>query len=192
MYGQMTAGSWIDIGTPGILQGTYETFALRRRKHLGGDLAGKLVVSGGMGAVGGAAASRGPRSTAARFWELTSDPNAIKRRVKSATAMLWFNDLDESLRILKNAVRKREAPPLDWLPLRGPDPRRSPSPGVVPDLLNRPDLRARSVKWLHPQGLDVRPQRNCASAILANTAAARSIPSPRTSAGCSTCKNSAR
>src|SRR5260370_1080697 len=49
MYGQMTAGSWIYIGTQGILQGKYETFAAAGRKHFGGDLAGKLVVTGGMG-----------------------------------------------------------------------------------------------------------------------------------------------
>src|SRR5437667_12259280 len=49
MYGQMTAGSWIYIGTQGVLQGTYETFAAAARKHFGGDLKGKLVVSGGMG-----------------------------------------------------------------------------------------------------------------------------------------------
>ncbi|HEX9222385.1 MAG TPA: hypothetical protein VF860_03555, partial [Candidatus Acidoferrales bacterium] len=54
MYGQMTAGSWIYIGTQGILQGTYETFAAAARKHFGGGLAGKLVVSGGMGGMGGA------------------------------------------------------------------------------------------------------------------------------------------
>src|SRR2546430_14526213 len=54
MYGQMTAGSWIYIGTQGILQGTYETFAAAARKHYGSNLAGKLVVSGGMGGMGGA------------------------------------------------------------------------------------------------------------------------------------------
>src|SRR5205807_1615457 len=54
MYGQMTAGSWIYIGSQGILQGTFETFAAAGRKHFGGDLAGKLIVSGGMGGMGGA------------------------------------------------------------------------------------------------------------------------------------------
>src|SRR5215472_4663305 len=54
MYGQMTAGSWIYIGSQGIVQGTYETFAAVGRKHFGGSLAGKLVVSGGMGGMGGA------------------------------------------------------------------------------------------------------------------------------------------
>ena len=54
MYGQMTAGSWIYIGTQGILQGTYETFAACARKHFGGSLKGRLVVSGGLGGMGGA------------------------------------------------------------------------------------------------------------------------------------------
>src|SRR5499433_4167490 len=54
MYGQMTAGSWIYIGTQGIVQGTYETFAAAARKHFGGNLAGRLVVTGGMGGMGGA------------------------------------------------------------------------------------------------------------------------------------------
>src|SRR4029453_19224037 len=54
MYGQMTAGSWIYIGTQGILQGTYETFAEAARQHFGGSLAGKLVVTAGLGGMGGA------------------------------------------------------------------------------------------------------------------------------------------
>src|ERR687889_946267 len=54
MYGQMTAGSWIYIGTQGILQGTYETFAECARQHFGGSLEGRLVVSGGLGGMGGA------------------------------------------------------------------------------------------------------------------------------------------
>src|SRR3989339_547793 len=53
MYGQMTAGSWIYIGTQGILQGTYETFAAAARKHFGEDLAGRLIVTGGLGGMGG-------------------------------------------------------------------------------------------------------------------------------------------
>src|SRR6478752_10839907 len=54
MYGQMTAGSWIYIGSQGIVQGTFETFSAAGEKHFGGDLSGKLVVSGGMGGMGGA------------------------------------------------------------------------------------------------------------------------------------------
>ena len=54
MYGQMTAGSWIYIGTQGIVQGTFETFAAMADRHFASDLSGKLVVSGGMGGMGGA------------------------------------------------------------------------------------------------------------------------------------------
>src|SRR5204862_191497 len=54
MYGQMTAGSWIYIGTQGILQGTYETFGAMARRHFGGSLRGRIVLTGGLGGMGGA------------------------------------------------------------------------------------------------------------------------------------------
>src|SRR5437879_2100348 len=107
MYGQMTAGSWIYIGTQGILQGTYETFAAAAQKHFGGDLSGKLVVSGGMGGMGGAQPLAATLNGGA-FLGIDVDPERIKRRVKSGYCDVMVNDLDESLRILKNAVRKRE------------------------------------------------------------------------------------
>ncbi len=108
MYGQMTAGSWIYIGTQGILQGTYETFAAAARKHFGGDLAGKLVVTGGMGGMGGAQPLAATMNRAA-FLGIDVDPERIKRRVKSGYCDVMVTSLDEALRILKNAVRKREA-----------------------------------------------------------------------------------
>jgi len=107
MYGQMTAGSWIYIGTQGILQGTYETFAAAARKHFGGELAGKLVVSGGIGGMGGAQPLAATMNGAA-FLGVEADPERIKRRVKTGYCDVMVNDLDEALRILKNAVRKRE------------------------------------------------------------------------------------
>jgi urocanate hydratase len=108
MYGQMTAGSWIYIGTQGILQGTFETFAAAAQKHFGGDLSGKLVVSGGMGGMGGAQPLAATMSGAA-FLGIDVDPERIKRRVKSGYCDVMVTSLDEALRILKNAVRKREA-----------------------------------------------------------------------------------
>jgi urocanate hydratase len=108
MYGQMTAGSWIYIGSQGILQGTYETFAAAGRKHFGGDLAGKLIASGGMGGMGGAQPLAATLNGAA-FLGIDVDPERIKRRVKTGYCDVMVNDLDEALRILKNAVRKREA-----------------------------------------------------------------------------------
>src|SRR5271166_4478796 len=107
MYGQMTAGSWIYIGTQGILQGTYETFAACARKHFGGDLAGKLVVTGGMGGMGGAQPLAATMNGAA-FLGIDVDPERIKRRVKTGYCDFMVTTLDEALRILKNAVRKKE------------------------------------------------------------------------------------
>jgi urocanate hydratase len=108
MYGQMTAGSWIYIGTQGILQGTYETFASVAKKHFAGDLAGKLVATGGMGGMGGAQPLAATMNGAA-FLGIDVDPERIKRRVKTGYCDLMVTNLDEALRILKNAVRKREA-----------------------------------------------------------------------------------
>jgi urocanate hydratase len=134
MYGQMTAGSWIYIGTQGILQGTFETFAAAARKHFGGDLAGKLVVTGGMGGMGGAQPLAATMNGAA-FLGIDVDPERIKRRVKAGYCDVMVTSLDEALRILKNAVRKREAASVglvgncaDVIPELA---RR----GVVPDLL---------------------------------------------------------
>jgi urocanate hydratase len=108
MYGQMTAGSWIYIGTQGILQGTYETFAAAARQHFGGSLSGKLVVTGGMGGMGGAQPLAATMNGAA-FLGIDVDPERIKRRVKTGYCDVMVTSLDEALRILKNAVRKGEA-----------------------------------------------------------------------------------
>src|SRR6202171_4708503 len=82
MYGQMTAGSWIYIGSQGIVQGTFETFAAVARKHFGGSLAGKLIVSGGMGGMGGAQ-PLAATMTGARFLGIDVDPKRIQKRVDS-------------------------------------------------------------------------------------------------------------
>jgi len=108
MYGQMTAGSWIYIGTQGILQGTYETFAAAATKHFGGDLAGKLVVSGGMGGMGGAQPLAATLNGAA-FLGIEVDGERIKRRIRQGYCDICVNDLDEALRILKGAVRQKQA-----------------------------------------------------------------------------------
>src|SRR6201989_2040626 len=107
MYGQMTAGSWIYIGTQGILQGTYETFAAAAAKHFGGDLKGKLVVSGGIGGMGGAQPLAATMNGAA-FLGIDVDPERIKKRLKAGYIDFMVTTLDEALRILKDAVRKKE------------------------------------------------------------------------------------
>lgn len=107
MYGQMTAGSWIYIGTQGILQGTYETFAAAALKHFGSDLAGKLVVTGGMGGMGGAQPLAATLNGAA-FLGIEVDAERIKRRIRSGYCDICVNSLDEAIRILKVAVRQKQ------------------------------------------------------------------------------------
>src|SRR4051812_37070647 len=107
MYGQMTAGSWIYIGSQGIIQGTFETFAAAAEKHFGGELEGKLIVSGGMGGMGGAQ-PLAATMTGAAFLGIDVDPERIKKRLKTGYCDFMVNTLDEALRILKNAVRKKE------------------------------------------------------------------------------------
>jgi urocanate hydratase len=107
MYGQMTAGSWIYIGSQGIVQGTFETFSAAGEKHFGGDLAGRLIVSGGMGGMGGAQ-PLAATMTGAAFLGIDVDPERIKKRLKTGYCDFMVNTLDEALRILKNAIRKKE------------------------------------------------------------------------------------
>ncbi|MEO8663368.1 MAG: urocanate hydratase, partial [Bryobacteraceae bacterium] len=104
MYGQMTAGSWIYIGTQGILQGTYETFAEAARRHFGGSLAGKLVVSGGMGGMGGAQPLAATMNGAA-FLGIEVDPSRIRRRVEGGYCDRMTNSLDEALALVRQAMK---------------------------------------------------------------------------------------
>jgi urocanate hydratase len=107
MYGQMTAGSWIYIGSQGIVQGTFETFAAAGRKHFSGNLEGKLIVSGGMGGMGGAQPLAATMAGAA-FLGIDVDPERIKKRLRTGYCDFMVTTLDEALRILKNAIRKKE------------------------------------------------------------------------------------
>jgi len=154
MYGQMTAGSWIYIGTQGILQGTYETFAAAARKHFGGDLSGKLVASGGLGGMGGAQPLAATLNGAA-FLGIDADPERIKRRVKSGYCDVMVNDLDEALRILKNAVRKREAASVGLVGNCADVIPEMASRGVVPDLLTDQTSAHDPLFGYIPRGLDV-------------------------------------
>jgi urocanate hydratase len=108
MYGQMTAGSWIYIGSQGIVQGTYETFAEAGRKHFGGSLEGKLIVSGGMGGMGGAQPLAATMA-GARFLGIEVDPKRIQKRVESGYCDRIATSLDEALQLLTEAGRKPTA-----------------------------------------------------------------------------------
>src|SRR5574338_524287 len=96
MYGQMTAGSWIYIGTQGILQGTYETFAECARQRFGGTLAGRLVVTGGLGGMGGAQPLAATMNGAA-FLGVDVDRSRIQKRIDTGYCDRITESLDEAL-----------------------------------------------------------------------------------------------
>jgi len=108
MYGQMTAGSWIYIGSQGILQGTYETFAAVARKRFGGSLAGRLVVTAGLGGMGGAQPLAVTMCGGAALC-VEVDLQRIERRIETGYLDERAADLDDALRRLEAAVRERRA-----------------------------------------------------------------------------------
>jgi urocanate hydratase len=108
MYGQMTAGSWIYIGSQGILQGTYETFAAVADRHFGGSLAGRLVVTGGLGGMGGAQPLAATMLGAA-ILAIDVDPARIEKRLATRYCDRMTRDLDEALAWLGTAQRSGSA-----------------------------------------------------------------------------------
>ncbi len=107
MYGQMTAGSWIYIGTQGILQGTYETFAAAAKKHFDGSLKGKFLLTGGCGGMGGAQPLAATMNGAACL-VVEVDPNRIEKRIKTGYCDKISYDLDEALKLVMEAKDKGE------------------------------------------------------------------------------------
>ena len=108
MYGQMTAGSWIYIGTQGIVQGTFETFAAMADRQFSGDLSGKLVVSGGMGGMGGAQPLAATLNGAV-FLGIDVDPGRIERRVRTGYCDRIAMTLEEALDIVEDAREQKRA-----------------------------------------------------------------------------------
>lgn len=107
MYGQMTAGSWIYIGTQGILQGTYETFVECGSQHFNGDLAGKLIVSAGLGGMGGAQPLAATMAGAV-FLGADVDASRIQKRVDTKYIDRMTASYDEAIKWIKEAIAKKE------------------------------------------------------------------------------------
>jgi len=105
MYGQMTAGSWIYIGTQGILQGTYETFGAAGRKHFGGSLRGRLVLTAGLGGMGGAQPLAVTMNEGV-ILAVEVDPMRIEKRVKTGYCEVMTTNLDEALDLALTARRQ--------------------------------------------------------------------------------------
>jgi len=108
MYGQMTAGSWIYIGTQGILQGTYETFAAAARRHFGGSLSGRLVVTAGLGGMGGAQPLAATMNGAAAL-VIEVDPQRIRRRLDTRYLDAATSSLDDALQTVSAWRRDKVA-----------------------------------------------------------------------------------
>src|SRR5205085_6133513 len=108
MYGQMTAGSWIYIGSQGIVQGTFETFAAAAVRHFGGSLVGKLVVSGGLGGMGGAQPLAATMNGAV-FLGVDVDQSRIEKRLRTGYCDRLALTLDEALRICEDAREQKRA-----------------------------------------------------------------------------------
>jgi urocanate hydratase len=108
MYGQMTAGSWIYIGSQGIVQGTYETFASMARRHFGNSLRGKILISGGLGGMGGAQPLAATMLGAA-FLGIDVDPERIQKRLRTEYCQRISYNLEEALALVEGAARAGEA-----------------------------------------------------------------------------------
>ncbi len=154
MYGQMTAGSWIYIGSQGIVQGTYETFGAVASKHFGGTLAGRLVVTAGLGGMGGAQPLAAAMHGAA-ILGVEVDPARIAKRIETRYCDKQTESLDEALAWLREAQEKRTGLSVallgnaaDVLPELV---RRGITPDVVTDQTSAHDVLVGYV----PQGLDL-------------------------------------
>ena len=161
MYGQMTAGSWIYIGSQGILQGTYETFAAAARKRFGGSLRGRLVVTAGLGGMGGA------QPLAVTMCGGTAlcvevDLQRIERRLATGYLDERAADLDDALARLSKAAAEgaRAVDRAAWQ--RGRGAARAGAPQRRRRRRHRPDLRPRPAQRLHPAGPDRRAGRRAA------------------------------
>jgi len=108
MYGQMTAGSWIYIGSQGIVQGTYETFVEAGRQHYDGDLSGKWILTGGLGGMGGAQPLAATMAGASML-AIECQPSRIEMRLKTGYLDKQAGDLDEALQMIDEACTKGEA-----------------------------------------------------------------------------------
>jgi urocanate hydratase len=154
MYGQMTAGSWIYIGSQGILQGTYETFAAAARRHFGGSLAGRLVVTAGLGGMGGAQPLAATMNGAVAL-VVEVDPHRIERRLATRYVDQATAHLDEALRLVAEWRRDRVA---RSLALEGNAAEVLPElvrRGVIPDILTDQTSAHDALNGYVPHGMSL-------------------------------------
>src|ERR1700716_1252154 len=108
MFGQMTAGSWIYIGRQGVVQGTYESFVEVGRRHYGGSLAGKWILTAGLGGMGGAQPLAATMAGASML-AIECQPSRIEMRLKTGYLDMQANSLDEALTMIERSVKEKKA-----------------------------------------------------------------------------------
>jgi urocanate hydratase len=154
MYGQMTAGSWIYIGSQGIVQGTFETFAAAARKHFGGSISGKLIVSGGMGGMGGAQPLAATLN-GANFLGVEVDPARIEKRISTGYCDRISYDLDDALRIIEDARIREESVSVGLVGNSADVLPELVRRGIVPDLLTDQTSAHDPLNGYVPNGIEL-------------------------------------
>ncbi len=154
MYGQMTAGSWAYIGTQGILQGTYETLAAVAREHFGGSLAGRLLLTAGLGEMGGAQPLAVTMNDGVALIVEISKA-AIDRRLKYGYVQTWMDDLTDAIDAVKQAKEEREPKSIGLLGNAAevyPELLRR---GLIPDILTDQTAAHDPLNGYYPAGLSI-------------------------------------
>ena len=155
MFGQMTAGSWIYIGSQGIVQGTYETFVEMGRQHYGGSLAGRWILTAGLGGMGGAQPMAATMAGASCL-AIECRPSSIEFRRRTGYVDLQAKDLDDALAIMQAIDRGEEAGVGGAARQCRRGAARAAAPRRAAGLRDRPDLGARSGQRLSAGRLDAR------------------------------------
>jgi urocanate hydratase len=154
MYGQMTAGSWIYIGTQGILQGTFETFAAAGKKHFGGSLKGRLVLSAGLGGMGGAQ-PLAVTMNGGVFLGVEADPLRIKRRLETGYIDVMADRIEDALILAFGAKEKGTAKSIGLLGNAAEVLPELVRRGVVPDLVTDQTSAHDPLNGYFPVGLTI-------------------------------------
>ncbi len=152
MYGQMTAGSWIYIGTQGILQGTYETFASAAKKYFGGSLKGRLILSAGLGGMGGAQPLAATMNEGV-FLGVEVDPARIKRRLETGYLDVMADRLEDGLILALGAKEKGIPKSIGLLGNAAEIHPEIVKRGIVPDLVTDQTSAHDSLKGYIPAGM---------------------------------------
>lgn len=159
MYGQMTAGSWIYIGTQGILQGTYETFVAAGKTHFNGDLKGKLILSAGLGGMGGAQPLAATMAGAV-FIGVEVDPERIEKRLKTGYVDIKTSSFEEAIQLAKQFQKNGESKSIALLGNAADIYPLFVQKNIIPDLATDQTSAHDTLNGYIPQGLNLKEAKN--------------------------------